>query len=182
MAKTKLAAEMYIREHAKNYLIFRLGTLYGMSDEHSRVRLDLVVNLLAKKAACGEELTVFGGEQWRPLLHVKDVSTAVLWGISHNLRGMYNLSSGNYTIKEIAEAIKEQIPDASVEFVTMQYEDQRNYKVKNDAILATGWKSSHTLAEGILQIRNCVAGGRIKDLGSPLYSNETYLGAHYHGV
>jgi nucleoside-diphosphate-sugar epimerase len=181
-AKTKLAAELYIREHAKDYLIFRLGTLYGMGDEHARIRLDLVVNVLAKKAACGEKLTVFGGDQWRPLLHVRDVTTAIAWAISNRIQGMFNLSSGNYTIKRIAEIIQEEIPATEVEHVMMQYEDQRNYQVKNDAIVKLGWSPSHNLMGGIRQICNCIAEGRIKNLESTLYSNETYLGANYHGV
>ena len=48
-ASTKLEAEKYIIEHCNDYLIFRLGTLFGLGDNHSRLRLDLVVNILSLK-------------------------------------------------------------------------------------------------------------------------------------
>ena len=104
-AITKLAAEQYIVAKHKNYLIFRLGTLYGMGDEHSRIRLDLVTNILAQKATFGEPLTVFGGDQWRPLMHVRDVAEATLYGLQRKITGLFNLSAENYRIREIAEEI-----------------------------------------------------------------------------
>ena len=69
-ASTKLAAEQHLV--GKNALIFRLGTLFGVSDQFARIRLDLVVNTLVLKAATQGKLTVFGGDQFRPLLHVKE--------------------------------------------------------------------------------------------------------------
>ena len=68
-ASTKLNAEQYLKD--KDSVIFRLGTLHGVSDQFSRIRMDLVVNILSLKGMLGEPLSVFGGEQWRPLLHVK---------------------------------------------------------------------------------------------------------------
>ena len=126
-AETKLEAERYVVENAKDYLIFRLGTLYGMGDVHSRTRLDLVANVLAFKAAIGQPLSVFGGEQWRPMLHVKDVSEAVAFCLENNITGLYNLSENNYRIKEIARTIKEVEPSTEVEYTEMEFEDQRNY-------------------------------------------------------
>ena len=58
-AETKLKAEQYIVNNHDDYLIFRLGTLYGVGDEHSRIRLDLVVNVLTKKAIEEKKMTVF---------------------------------------------------------------------------------------------------------------------------
>jgi len=178
-AKTKLGAEQYILEHAKDPLVFRLGTLFGLGDEHSRVRLDLVVNILSKKAALGEPLTVYGGDQWRPLLHVRDVTTAIIHGLSHNISGLYNLSLGNYMIKDIAEEIQEIVPCTTIEYVIQKFEDQRNYQVKCDAYLNTGWRSVHTLKEGITQIVNVVKQLRIKDLDNPIYFNHYYLAKNY---
>ena len=74
-ASSKIQAEEYLKD--TNSVIFRLGTLFGISDEFSRIRLDLVVNILVTKALTDEKLTVFGGEQWRPLLHVNDVANAI---------------------------------------------------------------------------------------------------------
>ena len=105
-AKTKLAAEEYIKFNCPNALIFRLGTLFGLSDQFSRLRLDLVANILSLKAVNGEPLTVFGGEQWRPLLHVRDVADAITHGIEGDVMGLYNLVSENFTILNLAMAIR----------------------------------------------------------------------------
>ena len=178
-AETKLAAERYIRENSNNYLIFRLGTLFGIGDSYSRLRLDLVVNVLSKRAACGEDLRVFGGDQWRPLLHVRDVTSAIVWGQSHSINGLYNLGLKNYRIHEIAEEIQKEIPDTKVVYEELAFEDQRNYQITSDAYRKKGWFPQYNLLDGILQIYSCVKENRIKDLNSPLYSNQFYLGANY---
>ena len=59
-ASSKVQAEEYLQN--SNAIIFRLGTL-GISDEFSRIRLDLVVNILVTKALSEGKLTVFGGDQ-----------------------------------------------------------------------------------------------------------------------
>jgi len=178
-AETKLSAEQSVLKYANNPLIFRLGTLFGVGDQHSRLRFDLVSNILSKKAALGEELSVFGGEQWRPLLHVKDVATAIVHCIKNNISGLYNLSCKNYKICDIAKAIQTQLPKTSVKYTDGKFEDLRNYRVKNDKILNTGWKASYTLEEGIDEILTIVKENRIKNLDDPIYSNEYYLNKHY---
>lgn len=174
-AETKLAAEQYIINNHNNYLIFRLGTLYGTGDSFSRIRLDLVTNILTCKASMGEELSVFGGEQWRPLLHVKDVAEAVNYGLKNDITGLFNLSENNYKIHQIAEHIQNIIPAAKVKFTDLKFEDLRNYKVQNNKILATGWEPSYTLEIGIKEIKKIVEENRIIDIKDPIYSNEAFL-------
>ena len=94
-----------------------------MGDDHSRIRLDLVANILSMKAALGEPLTVFGGEQWRPLLHVRDVSTAILHGIENNISGLYNLSYKNFRISDLGKEIKRLIPNCVISYTNMKFED-----------------------------------------------------------
>ena len=130
-AATKLEAERYVLEKASKPLVFRLGTLFGLGDRHSRMRLDLVANILSMKAALGIPLTVFGGEQWRPLLHVRDVSTAIYHGIKNNIDGLYNLSYDNYKISDLAKKIEEKIEGCEIQYTDMKFEDLRNYKVDN---------------------------------------------------
>ena len=174
-AITKLAAERYIVENHKDYLIFRLGTLYGLSDEHSRIRLDLVTNILTQKATLGEPLTVFGGDQWRPLLHVRDVSEAVLFGVQQKINGLFNLSAENYRIREIAEEIQKVIPEAKVIYQDMKFEDLRNYRVSAEALRRLGWKPKHTMAKGIREMHAVIKENRIKDLNNPIYYNAHYI-------
>jgi len=174
-AATKLQAEQYIVENAKDYIIFRLGTLYGISDSHSRLRFDLVVNILTLRAVQGESLTVFGGQQWRPILHVRDVSYAIEYCINNNIRGLFNLSELNVEISGLSGTIKRLLPETKIIYQDMKFEDLRDYKVKNDRILATGWKPKFTLDEGILEMIKVFSEGRVKNVADPVYSNVEYL-------
>jgi nucleoside-diphosphate-sugar epimerase len=180
-AFTKLQAEQYLIANHNNYLIFRLGTLFGVSDTYCRLRLDLVVNILTKRAVSGETLVVSGKEQWRPLLHVRDVGNAIKFGIDNEISGIYNLSSVNATIADIGESIKKVIPEVKIEFKDISFEDLRNYKVKNDKILSTGWKPSLTLEDGILELKKIFEEQRVTDLSDPVYSNGAFLNKLYKG-
>lgn len=174
-AETKVRSEQYIINNSNDYLIFRLGTLFGLGDEFSRLRLDLVTNVLTLKATKGEALTVFGGEQWRPLLHVKDVSTAISHCLTNNILGLYNLSYKNYTIKGVAEVIQKVVPGSELVCTDLKFEDLRNYKVKTDKFDATGWRPAYDLESGIEEIHRVIKEGRIVDPTDPVYSNVHYL-------
>jgi nucleoside-diphosphate-sugar epimerase len=174
-AETKLEAEQYLLTNRPDSLIFRLGTLYGLGDSHSRLRLDLVVNVLTLRASLGEQLNVFGGEQWRPLLHVRDVGKAAIYGIENSLSGIYNLSEVNATMKDIAEAVKTEIPTANIEYSEIPFQDLRNYKVKNDMILQTGWRPTYTLADGIRELYAVFKEKRVKQLDDDIYRNGNHI-------
>jgi len=174
-AETKLEAEQYLLSMKPDSLIFRLGTLYGTGDNISRPRLDLVVNVLTARATLGEEMKVFGGEQWRPLLHVKDVANGIVYGINNNLKGLFNLSEKNVTMRDIAESIKSYIPNSKIEYNSIPFQDERNYKVKNDKILTTGWQPKFTLLDGIKEINSIIQEKRIKNFNDSLYHNGNYL-------
>jgi len=103
-ASSKLIAEKYLED--SNVIIFRLGTLFGISDQYSRIRLDLVVNILVTKALMENKMSVFGGDQWRPLLHVNDVANAIDVTVETQVNGIFNLHYKNFRIIEIAEEIE----------------------------------------------------------------------------
>ncbi|MHC4388405.1 MAG: NAD-dependent epimerase/dehydratase family protein [Planctomycetota bacterium] len=105
-ATTKLAAEKYLED--KNALVFRLGTLFGVSDLFARLRLDLVVNILTVRAAIEGKLTIFGGDQFRPLLHVKDVAKAIVDYVDTEHTGIYNLHRQNVRIIDLAYQVRNQ--------------------------------------------------------------------------
>lgn len=174
-AITKLEAEKVLLSKSKKPLIFRLGTLFGLSDAHSRIRLDLVVNVLTKKGTLGEPLTVFGGGQWRPLLHVKDVGEAILFGIENEVDGLYNLSYENYRIKDIAYEIKKVIPTVDINFHNVKFEDLRNYRVDPARYKSLGWEPKYTLGDGIAEIHNVIKQNRVKNPADLTYSNAAFL-------
>lgn len=174
-AATKLEAERYVLDNSENSLVFRLGTLFGLGDRHSRMRLDLVANILSMRAALNQPLTIFGGDQWRPLLHVRDVSTAILHGIENDISGLYNLSYKNFKISSLGEEIKNVMPNCEIEYTDMKFEDLRNYKVKNNKFINTGWRPKYSIHDGIEQIYSLIKENRIKDTGNVVYSNAAYM-------
>ena len=174
-AVTKLEAEEYVLKHAENSLVFRLGTLFGISDCFSRIRFDLVVNFLTRRAVSHKPLTVFGGEQWRPLLHVLDVAYAINFGIYNNISGLFNLHSKNYIIKDLAIKISNIIKNTSIILQDMKFEDQRNYRVSSNKFRKEGWSPLLELEYGILEIEKLIKENRIRDLYDSSYSNVCHM-------
>ncbi|MDA9713182.1 SDR family oxidoreductase [Acidimicrobiaceae bacterium] len=173
-ASSKLKAEEYLKD--SDALIFRLGTLFGLSDEFSRVRLDLVVNILTAKALIDKKISVFGGEQWRPLLHVNDVSNAISHCLKTDVSGIYNLHHKNYRIIDIAREIENKVKDVELEVTPMSFEDARNYQVSSQKLLdETGFEASIELINGINEIYDLIFQNRIKDITDPRYSNQNFL-------
>tara|TARA_Y100000401_G_C8317173_1_gene223193 strand:- start:678 stop:1673 length:996 start_codon:yes stop_codon:yes gene_type:complete len=181
-ASSKLEAERYIVENHKDYTIFRLGTLFGLGDAFSRIRLDLVVNALVYKGLSEKLLPINGGEQWRPLLHVKDVAQATKFCLKNNICGLYNLGYKNFRIKDIASEIASYIQDVEIKFTDIPFEDLRNYKILNDKILNAGWTPKYSLQDGIEEMHLVISQGRIKNLLNTVYSNEKHLRAAYREI
>jgi nucleoside-diphosphate-sugar epimerase len=174
-ASVKLTAEQHLLTCKKNCVIFRLGTLFGIGDTYSRVRFDLVVNMLTQMAASNKPLTVFGGQQWRPLLHVKDVALAINFAIEKNLTGLYNLHMDNYTVNDIAHAISQVVSGCIVKHEDKMFEDSRNYQVSSDKFRSHGWLPNFTLKQGISEIYELIKSKRIKNVEDPVYYNVHYL-------
>ena len=173
-ASSKLKAEEHLKD--SNALIFRLGTLFGISDEFSRVRLDLVVNILTAKALIDKKISVFGGDQWRPLLHVNDVSNAINHCLNTDVTGIYNLHHKNYKIIDIAKEIEKKVKDVEVEVTPMSFEDARNYQVSSQKLFdETGFEASIELIKGVNEIYDLIFHNRIKDITDPRYSNQNFL-------
>ena len=173
-ASSKVQAEEYLK--GSNSIIFRLGTLFGISDEFSRIRLDLVVNILVTKALTEGKLTVFGGEQWRPLLHVNDVANAIEQTIDSEINGIFNLHYKNFKIIDIAEAIVNKVDSAIIETTPMKFQDARNYQVSSEKLFSeTGFKAEIDLNTGINEIYDLIANNRIKNVNHKRYSNQNFL-------
>ncbi|MBB38302.1 MAG: NAD-dependent dehydratase [Actinobacteria bacterium] len=173
-ASSKLKAEEALND--TDSIIFRLGTLFGVSDTFARIRLDLVVNVLVTKALLEKKMSVFGGEQWRPLLHVNDVASAIDKTLDSSMKGIYNLHYKNYKIIEIAEEITKKVPDSVIETTPMPFQDSRNYRVSSDKLInESNFKPSFDLSVGIDEIYNLISEKRIKDVNDPRYSNQSFL-------
>lgn len=165
-AVTKLECEKYLKD--KNALILRLGTLFGVGDNYSRIRLDLVVNTLTARACTEGKLTVFGGEQYRPLLHVKDAARAMYSGLWSDLIGIHNLSHENIKISDLAKRVKSVVP-CEIQYQEMKFEDSRNYRVQSSLPTDT------PVITGIKEVAKLFEEERIKDPLNPRYNNYGFL-------
>jgi len=174
-AKTKVEAEKSLRD--KNSLIFRLGTVFGVSDTYSRLRMDLVVNYMTANAATKGKLSVFGGTQWRPLIHVYNVAEAIVNNLEKPITGIYNLATLNYQIKDLAKEISK-ITGCKIEYVEQKFEDQRNYHVSTKKAEKEGilnFKKVYTIADGAKQIYDLIKSKRVKYTENDIYFNEKHI-------
>ena len=173
-ASSKLKCESLLKN--KNSIIFRLGTLFGISDNYSRIRMDLVVNTLSAKAFFERKMSVFGGDQYRPLLHVKDVARAIEVAIKSSKRGIFNLSYKNMKIIDIANEIKKYFKKTKIIKTEIKFQDARNYKVSNQkASKELSFKAVYDLKYGILELKKLLTEKRIKNFNDPRYTNQKYL-------
>lgn len=173
-AATKLAAENYLAD--KNAIIFRLATLFGAGDQFSRIRLDLVVNTLTMAAYQRGKISVFGGDQSRPLLHVRDVASAVVANLSTDTTGIFNLHRQNVRIADLACQVRNHFPDIVIDRSQAKYQDTRNYRVSSEkARLAFGFSPAYSIDDGIEEIKTLLESGRLRRLDNPRYVNHAFL-------
>lgn len=171
---TKLAAENFLQR--KNAMIFRLGTLFGLSDRYSRIRLDLVVNTLTAKAVTNHRLEVFGVNQFRPLLHVRDAAQAIVNNLETRHTGIYNLHSQNIKILDLVHKVVKSIPRTKIDFVEAKDGDLRNYRVSSLKAKKTfGFDPKLKIEDGIREIKKLFEEKRIKDMDDPRYINEDHI-------
>lgn len=148
--------------------IFRMGTLYGLS---YRMRFDLLVNLFTAQAFKENKITVFGGNQNRPFIHVDDAADAFVSCLENKCHGLFNLGGENISINEVAQTVKDCIPSVKVE-IKPETKDKRDYKISNSKIEKTlTFKNKKNVKQGITEIRNAFARGDFGDYPSPRYSN-----------
>lgn len=175
-AESKIAAEKVLLDAPNETLILRLGTLFGLSDTYSRLRVDLVLNVLTIRAVRERQMSVFGGQQFRPLLHVRDVATAIVPHIDTRTSGIYNLHTENVTIIELAKRIQEIVPSASLKITESSFQDARNYAVSSEkARLELGFQPKWSVEDGIREIYDAITQNRIPDVSLPRFSNVAAL-------
>ena len=173
-AATKLAAEKALE--GRNAAVFRLGTLFGIGDLFSRIRLDLVLNYLTVLAAVDGDVTVFGGEQYRPLLHVKDAARACAQAIDSGYSGIFNLHTENVRIIDFARQLRKHFPEARVTLTEMHVQDARNYRVTSDkARQNLNWIPLLSIDDGIREMKELICSKRLKDFKHPRYHNQNFL-------
>ena len=175
-AESKLEAEEILLKSKATPLIFRLGTLFGLSDQFARLRVDLVLNVLTIRAVLEGTMSVFGGMQFRPLLHVRDVATAAIPHISNTSTGIYNLHTENITVLELAERIRALVPGSKIEQTKITFQDARNYRVNSDkARDELSFRPNWSIEDGVTEVANAISQRRIKDVANPRFNNSENL-------
>lgn len=158
--KTKMVAERVLLSYADKMAvqIVRPATVCGYSP---RMRLDVSVNMLTMQALTKEHITVFGGKQTRPNIHIDDITDVYLFMLGHpEVRGVFNAGFENISIMDIAERVVEHAP---AKITVTESNDPRSYRVNSDKLLAAGYKPKKTVDDAIRELVHKFRAGELKD-------------------
>ena len=170
--KTKMCAERILLSYADKMAvqIVRPATVCGVSP---RMRLDVSVNLLTMHALNNGKITVFGGAQTRPNIHMDDITDLYLFMLGRpDVTGVYNAGFENMSILQIAEHVTEFMP---AEIEVTESNDPRSYRLNSDKLLATGFQPKKTVKDAIGEIIAEYQGGRLKN--EPHFHNLKWMQA-----
>ena len=180
-ARSKVDSERILLERPNGSLtptIFRMATAFGLS---YRPRFDLVINKLTARAAKGEDITIYGGYQWRPFIHVDDVAKAFITCLESPLEKVeyqvFNVGENklNCQICDIGEMISGLLPGSRIDRQE-DLTDNRNYRVSFDKIRNTlDFTCDRTIQDGITEIGSAIQNGLIDDYRDARFSNDLWL-------
>lgn len=166
--------EVLLKEATDDFIvsIIRPATVCGYSP---RLRLDLTVNILTNHAINKGEITVFGGEQTRPNIHIEDITDLYVYLLQlpdekiH--KKIYNAGYENHKVKDIAAAVRSVVGD-HVPVKTIPTDDNRSYRVSSAKIKEElNFSPRHTIEEAINDLKNAFEQRRIP---GPMEDNRYY--------
>ena len=158
--KTKMVGERVLLSYqdCMTIQIVRPATVCGYSP---RMRLDVAVNLITMQALSKNKITVFGGDQVRPNIHIDDITDLYLHLIDHpEITGIYNAGFENISILDIAKRVIQYVP---AEITVTPSNDPRSYRINSDKLLATGFKPKKTVNDAICEMIEKYRAGELKD-------------------
>ncbi|MDM8542416.1 SDR family oxidoreductase [Desulfococcaceae bacterium HSG9] len=164
-SKFKALCEEYLQSEATDDFIvttIRPSTVCGYSP---RQRLDLTVNILTNHAINKGKITVFGGRQKRPNLHIADMTDLYLFLLEQadqNIhKKIYNVGYENYSVHDIAEKVRNTL-DGNIPITTTPTDDNRSYHVSSKKIKAElGFEASHSIEQAIIDLQKAFDSGKI---------------------
>lgn len=148
----------------------RSATVCGMSP---RLRLDLTVNILTYQAICNRKITVFGGTQTRPNVHVDDLVDfyTLLLDAPKASGEAFNVSESNATVRQIAEIVRDEI-DPGIEIEATPTDDDRSYRLDaGKAFRELGWKPARGIVDAVRDLARAFAADAVHDPSSSKYRN-----------
>ena len=143
-------------------LILRPATVCGYSP---RLRLDLTVNILTNHAINNGKITVFGGAQKRPNIHIEDMTDlyvkSLQWPDEAIDGKIFNAGYENHTVTEIAEMVRNVVGE-KVEIVTTPTDDNRSYHISSEKIkMELGFVPQHTIEDAVKDLADAFRAGKI---------------------
>ncbi len=158
--KTKMVAERVLLSYAGDMAVqmVRPATVCGYSP---RMRLDVAVNLLTMQALRRGHITILGGSQIRPNIHIDDITDLYIFLLDNPQHtGVFNAGFENLSILEIAQRIVQVVP---AEIEVKESTDPRSYRVNSDRLLATGFRPKKNVAMAINDVVEKYRSGVLKD-------------------
>jgi nucleoside-diphosphate-sugar epimerase len=158
--KTKMCGERIVLSYEKEMAvqIVRPATVCGFSP---RMRLDVSVNMLTMQALMNGRITVFGGDQTRPNIHIQDITDLYLFLLDNPQHtGIYNAGFENISILDIARMVTEHVP---AEIIVTPSNDPRSYRVNSDKLLATGFRPKYRVEDAIKEIVGMYRQGALRN-------------------
>jgi len=159
--KTKMVSEKVLLSYKDkmNIQIIRPATVCGFSD---RMRLDVAVNLLTMQALTKGKITVLGGDQTRPNIHIDDITNVYIHFLKNpELTGIYNAGFENISIIDIANMVSHK---TNAEIEVKPSNDPRSYRINSDKLLRTGFKPIKNVENAIQEMIDLYRNGTLKDL------------------
>jgi nucleoside-diphosphate-sugar epimerase len=161
--KTKMVSERVLLSYSDRMKVInvRPATVCGWSP---RMRLDVSVNMLTFQALQNKKITVFGGNQVRPNIHIQDMIRVYEHFLTHAVNldsGNYNAGFENMSIIAIAKLIASKV---SSEIVITESNDPRSYRQNSDKLMATGFVSTFSVQNAIEEIMKKYRDGEIDDI------------------
>lgn len=147
--KTKMCAERIVLSYSPRMAvqIVRPATVCGYSP---RMRLDVSVNMLTMQALENGRITVFGGAQVRPNIHIDDITDLYVFLLDNpQFQGVYNAGFENMSILDIARLVAKHVPAT---ITVTESQDPRSYRLNSDLLLATGFRPKKTVNDAIVEI------------------------------
>jgi nucleoside-diphosphate-sugar epimerase len=161
------------REKGFTTLILRPATVCGYSP---RLRLDLTVNILTNHAINNNKITVFGGGQMRPNIHIEDMTDLYVQSLQLDdilIDGkVYNAGYENYEVREIAQMVRN-IVGEQVDIATVPTDDNRSYRVSSHKIAKElSFTPRHSIEKAVSDLSDAFNAGKIlNSMNNPDYFN-----------
>jgi nucleoside-diphosphate-sugar epimerase len=158
--KTKMCGERIVLSYKDDMAVqvVRPATVCGFSP---RMRLDVSVNMLTMQALTKGKITVFGGAQTRPNIHIDDITDLYLFLLDHpEHTGVYNAGFENISILDIAYMVTRHV---KADIVVTPSNDPRSYRVNSDRLLATGFRPKKKVEDAVVEMIGLYKQGALKD-------------------